>query len=87
MIKESGISYDIGRIESIAENRTALSPDGSLSREFLESRLGRKVEPSEIHVSDDCQSLQEYLEKFDLPGQCLQDEKGLELAGYDVLKV
>ena len=54
--------------------------DGSLSREFLESRLGRKVEPSEIHVSDDCQSLQEYLEKFDLPGQCLQDEKGLELA-------
>ena len=35
--------------------------DGSLSREFLESRLGRKVEPSEIHVSDDCQSLQEYL--------------------------
>ena len=23
--------------------------DGSLSREFLESRLGRKVEPSEIH--------------------------------------
>ena len=60
--------------------------DGSLSREFLESRLGRKVEPSEIHVSDDCQSLQEYLEKFDLPGQCLQDEKGLELAGYDVLK-
>ena len=55
--------------------------DGSLSREFLESRLGRKVEPSEIHVSDDCQSLQEYLEKFDLPGQCLQDEEGLELAG------
>lgn len=60
--------------------------DGSLSREFLESSLGRKVEPSEIHVSDDCQSLQEYLEKFDLPGQCLQDEEGLELAGYDVLK-
>ena len=52
--------------------------DGSLSREFLESRLGRKVEPSEIHVSDDCQSLQEYLEKFDLSGQCLQDEEGLE---------
>lgn len=60
--------------------------DGSLSQEFLESRLKRVVEPSEIHVSDDCQSLQEYLEKFDLPGQCLQDEEGLELAGYDVLK-
>ena len=60
--------------------------DGSLSQEFLESRLGRKVAPSEIHASDDCQSLQEYLEKFDLPGQCLQDEEVLELAGYDILK-
>ena len=60
--------------------------DGSLSREFLENRLGRKVQPSEIHVSDDCLSLQEYLEKFDLPCQCLQDAQGLELAGYDVLK-
>ena len=60
--------------------------DGSLSQEFLESRLKRAVAPSEIHVSDDCRSLQEYLEKFDLPGQCLQDAEGLELAGYDVLK-
>lgn len=60
--------------------------DGSLSQEFLEKRLGRSVKSSEIHVSDDCRSLQEYLERFDLPGQCLQDEEGLELAGYDVLK-
>ena len=56
MIKEGGISYDIGRIESIAENRTALSPG-----RFTESGISgkpswKKVEPSEIHVSDDCQS-------------------------------
>ena len=57
--------------------------DGSLSREFIESRLGRAVQPEELSVSDDCTSLAEYLEKFSLPGQCIMDEKGLEGAGYD----
>ncbi len=37
-------------------------------------------------MSDDCTSLNEYLEKFDLPGKCIMDETGLEEAGYDVLK-
>lgn len=60
--------------------------DGSLSREFMETRLGRKVQPAELSVADDCTSLAEYLEKFSLPGQCIMDEKGLEMAGYDVLK-
>ena len=60
--------------------------DGSLSREFMESRLGRRVQPEELSVSDDCTSLAEYLEKFSLPGQCIMDEKGLESAGYDILR-
>lgn len=60
--------------------------DGSLSKQFLESRLGRSVSEEEIQVSDDCASLAEYLEKFELPGRCLKDEEGLEGAGYDVLK-
>ena len=60
--------------------------DGSLSREFVEKRLGRTVLEAELSVSDDCTSLAQYLEKFDLPGQCIQDEKGLEGAAYDVLK-
>lgn len=60
--------------------------DGSLSREFIERRLGRTVQPQELSVAADCTSLAEYLEKFSLPGQCLMDEKGLEEAGYDVLK-
>lgn len=60
--------------------------DGSLSREFIEKRLGRVVNPEELSVADDCTSLAEYLEKFTLPGQCLMDEEGLEEAGYDVLK-
>lgn len=60
--------------------------DGSLSKAFLEKRLKRTVSDEEIHVAEDCRSLQEYLEKFDLPGECIQDEEGLKEAGYDVLK-
>ena len=41
--------------------------DGSLSQEFIERRLGRHVWKEELSVSDDCRSLNEYLEKFDLP--------------------
>ena len=60
--------------------------DGSLSREFIESRLGRKVAQEELSVTEDCRSLAEYLEKFDLPCSCIMDEEGLEGAGYDVLR-
>ena len=60
--------------------------DGSLSRGFIESRLGRTISLEELQVSENCTSLVEYLEKFSLPGQCIMDEKGLEEAGYDVLK-
>ena len=60
--------------------------DGSLSKEFIERRLARSVSRQELSVSDDCASLAEYLEKFDLPLKCLRDEKGLAEAGYDVLK-
>ena len=58
--------------------------DGSLSREFIEKRLGREVHQEELSVSDDCTSLAQYLEKFTLPGQCIMDEKELEEAGYEV---
>ena len=60
--------------------------DGSLSKEFIEKRLGREVSPKELSVSDDCTSLAEYLEKFTLPGLCIMDEEGLKESGYDVLK-
>ena len=52
----------------------------------MERQLGRRVQQEELSVSDDCTSLAEYLEKFSLPGQCIMDEKGLEAAGYDVLR-
>lgn len=60
--------------------------DGSLSREFIEERLGRSVDETEIRVSEDCRSLEEYLGKFVLPIACLQDRAGLTGAGYDVLR-
>ena len=60
--------------------------DGSLSKEFIENRLKRSVKEEELSVSDDCESLVEYLEKFSLPGECLRDAEGLEDAGYDILR-
>lgn len=59
--------------------------DGSLSKEYLEERLGRRILREEMSVSDDCRSLEEYLEKFDLPCSCIKDEEGLEQAGMDIL--
>lgn len=60
--------------------------DGSLSKKFIQTRLGRAVSVEELSVTQNCRSLAEYLEKFDLPGACLKDEAGLEGAGYDVLE-
>lgn len=60
--------------------------DGSLSKEFIEKRLGREVSEAELSVSRDCKSLSEYLEKFTLLGACIMDADGLSGAGYDVLR-
>ena len=56
--------------------------DGSLTKAMIERHLGKKVTGEALTVSQDCRSLTEYLEKFDLPLQCLQDEKGLEEGAY-----
>ena len=51
----------------------------------MKKRLGRTVRPEELSVSENCTSLNEYLEKFDLPGRCIMDEEGLSGAAYDLL--
>ena len=56
--------------------------DGSLTKSMIEKHLGKEVAREALTVSQDCKSLTEYLEKFDLPLQCLQDEKGLEEGAY-----
>ncbi len=60
--------------------------DGSLSRGCVEELLGRKVSDRELMVDDNCKSLAQYLEKFDLPLKCLQTEEGLRKAGYDFMR-
>ena len=60
--------------------------DGSLSQSFISRELGREIDSSQLQVTDDCKSLAEYLEKFDLPIQCLQTEEGLRGAGYDFIQ-
>ncbi len=60
--------------------------DGSLSRGCLEELLGRSVRQEELQVSEDCESLKEYLERFDLPLEALQTETGLKRAGYDFME-
>lgn len=60
--------------------------DGSLSKSFIQTRLGRAVSDEELSVTQECKSLVEYLGKFGCPCACLKDEEGLTAAGYDVLK-
>ena len=54
--------------------------DGSLPLQIVSELLGREVKQNEMQVSKDCRNLAEYLEKFDLPLQCLQTEEGLRKA-------
>lgn len=60
--------------------------DGSLTKAMIERHLGRTVPEEMLTVSEDCRSLTEYLEKFDLPVQCLQDVEGLEEGAYTFVK-
>lgn len=60
--------------------------DGSLSQGCIEELLGRTVKREELQADPDCRDLAEYLEKFDLPLQCLQTPAGLKRAGLDFMK-
>lgn len=67
--------------------------DGSLNVDFVQKELkaqGIVVEHEELErklkVRPECTSLTEYLEKFELPLLCLQTERGLEQAAYEVVR-
>ena len=60
--------------------------DGSLSLEMIQRHTDRKVTKEMLSVPDDCKSLTEYLQKFDLPLECLQDEDGLMDGAYTFMK-
>ena len=59
--------------------------DGSLALKSMSEILGREVCQEEIQVSDNCTSLAEYLQKFDLPISCIQTEMGLKKSAKDFL--
>lgn len=66
--------------------------DGSLNVDFVQRHLdsqgiaiNRAELEEKLQVKPDCTSLTEYLEKFDLPLQCLQTKEGLELAAYELV--
>ena len=66
--------------------------DGSLNIDFVDRMLRKQgiiIERTELEeklkVKPDCTSLTEYLEKFDLPLQCLQTKEGLEQAAYELV--
>lgn len=66
--------------------------DGSLNIDFVQSHLAsqginiiRKELEEKLKVKPDCTSLTEYLEKFDLPLQCIQTKEALEQAAYELV--
>lgn len=59
--------------------------DGSMTKQGIEKILGRKVMASELQASQECNSLAEYLEKFNLPLECIQTPEGLKEASKEFL--
>lgn len=66
--------------------------DGSLNIDFVADalkRLGvissRPELEAKLRINSDCTSLTEYLEKFDLPLQCLQTKDNLKQAAYELV--
>ena len=67
--------------------------DGSLNIDFVNDMLReqgivyeREELKKKLEVRQDCRSLTEYLQKFDLPLLCLQTKDGLRRAAYELVK-
>lgn len=59
--------------------------DGSMTLESMREILEREIQPKDVQVADDCGSLAEYLEKFDIPLECIQTKEGLKKSAKDFL--
>lgn len=67
--------------------------DGSLNIDFVDEMLreqgiiyDREELKTKLEVQLDCNSLTEYLEKFELPLLCLQTKEGLRRAAYELVR-
>lgn len=85
-LKKRKIEKLMNKIETMPKIDLHCHLDGSLSLETVRELLEREVQAEELQVTDECQSLAEYLQKFDLPLQCLQTAKGLETAAFRLIE-
>lgn len=76
----------MNKIETMLKIDLHCHLDGSLSLETVQELLGREVRAEELQVTGECKSLAEYLQKFELPLQCLQTAKGLETAAFRLIE-
>lgn len=60
--------------------------DGSLALEMIRRHTNQVVTIDMLQVEEDCRSLTEYLTKFQIPIECIQDESGLEDGAYTFMK-
>lgn len=60
--------------------------DGSLALEMIRRHTKQVVTADMIQVEENCRSLTEYLTKFQIPIECIQDENGLKDAAYTFMK-
>ena len=61
--------------------------DGSMPLALVRKLSGDKMLTNDdLQVTDDCESLAKYLEKFTIPCQCLQSKEGLKEASYALLE-
>jgi len=60
--------------------------DGSMNLEIVRELSGNpSIIRDQLRAEPDCISLAEYLEKFELPIQCIQSEEGLMKAAYSLI--
>lgn len=59
--------------------------DGSMTLKCIREILGRDVSREDVQVPEDCTSLAQYLQKFDLPIESIQTPEGLKKASRDFL--
>lgn len=73
------------KLEQIGKIDLHCHLDGSLTLGSIQQILGRTVKMEELQVARDCRDLAQYLEKFNLPLQCLQTAQGLKNASREFI--
>ena len=61
--------------------------DGSMQLELVRKLSGNaQITQADLQAEEDCKSLAEYLEKFDIPCSCIQTKEGLRAASHALLE-